>query len=173
MNRVLVFTSVTVLFILAEPLLIEMFPSLNLAPPEFGLLAVLYMAYAVKESTYQGAAGSVALGYVMDLLCGAPVGVFSFVYVVLYFLFRLLSGKVFARSVVVQTALGAAISALAGVTVVSLDEWLSPVNHSWASLSQIPMQAFVTGITAPLYFYVLWLMDRRISYEASSEGVFR
>ncbi|MBN2723076.1 MAG: rod shape-determining protein MreD [Deltaproteobacteria bacterium] len=166
-----IFTVMTIL--LVEPLLLAVVPFLGTAAPEFGLLGVIYFAHGVKGSPSRGAFASLGTGYLMDLLTGAPVGMFCFTYVAMYFSIRLISFKIYGRSIITQSLMGGIFSAITGLFLVSIDKWLNPLPHTWALLNQIPRQSFVTALFSPVYFYVLWLIDRRLTYEAPHEGVFR
>ncbi len=171
--RVFVLFIFTVAFFLLEPLLMEIIPFLGTAAPEFGIITLLYLAHGVKGSPARGAFTSLMLGYLMDLFCGAPVGMHAFVYVALYFVVRLLSNKIYGHTILVQALMGGIFSGLAGFFIIALDKWLNPVSHSWEMLRIVPRQMAVTAIFSPIWFWLLWRIDRAMSYEASPEGVFR
>ncbi|MDA3862287.1 MAG: rod shape-determining protein MreD [Deltaproteobacteria bacterium] len=173
MNRVLAIFLLAVFTLLIEPLLLEIIPFLGTTSPEFALITILYIAHGVKGSLARGAAASLGLGYLMDLYTGAPIGMHAFVFVLLYFLARLISAKIYGISLITQALFGAVFSVLCGLIIISLEKWLNPVHHSWVLLEYIPKQALVTGLFSPVYFYIIWKLDRLVSYETSPEGVFK
>ena len=171
--RVFTLFAVTVVAFLIEPLIIEIVPFLGTSAPEFGIITIIYLAHGVKGSPARGAGYSLMLGYLMDLYSGAPVGMHAFVYVLLYFMLRLLSTKIYGHTVIAQAIMGGIFSALVGLVIISMDKWLNPVPHSWVFLRIIPRQMLVTAVFSPLWFWILWKLDRLFFYEASPEGVFK
>jgi rod shape-determining protein MreD len=171
--RVFILFLVTVVTFLIEPLLLEILPLLGTAVPEFGVITIIYLAHGVKGSPSRGASAAIGLGYLMDLYSGAPVGMFAFAYVLLYFVMRLTSMKIYGSSIWVQALLGAIFSSIVAFFIIAIDMWLNPIPHSWILLESIPRQALITGLFSPLYFYLLWKIDRLFFYQASPEGVFK
>jgi rod shape-determining protein MreD len=173
MDRVLAIFIFVIFILLVEPLLLAILTILGTTAPEFGLLGILYIAHGIKGSPSKGAAASMGIGYAMDLYSGAPIGMYSFVYVVTYFSARIVSWRIYGRSYISQAILGGIFSLFSGFLIVSIDKWLSPVKHTWILLNIIPKQALVTAIFAAPFFYVLWRIDRMVSYEAPPDGVFK
>jgi len=173
MNRVTALFLFTFGTLLLEPVLLFAVPFFTFNVPELGLIAVVYCAHGIRGSLSRGAAAALGIGYVTDLFSGAPVGMHALVFVLVYFLVRATFGRIYGRALWLQALLGAFASGAAGVLVISIDQWLNPVEHSWAMLSHLPMQSLVTGLFAPAYFYVLWRVDRMASYEVSVEGIFK
>lgn len=174
MPRIAILFGVTIFVILVvQPFLLAVVPVFGTAAPEFGLLGVIYFAHGVKGSPSRGAGASFATGYLMDLLTGAPVGIHCLIYVVMYFFIRLISFKIYGRSIITQAIMGAIISAFAGFLIISFEQWLNPLKHSWVLLRQIPRQAFITALFSPVYFFILWKIDRALTFEAPHDGVFR
>jgi rod shape-determining protein MreD len=173
MNRYTALFLFTFGVLLLEPLLLFAVPLFSFSVPELGLIAVIYCAHGVRGSLSNGAAVALGIGYLTDLYSGAPVGMHALVYVLVYFLVRATFGRILGRALWLQVLFGALPSGVAGLLVISIEQWLNPVAHSWAMLGRLPWQMLVTGLFAPPFFWVLWRVDRMASYEVSSEGVFK
>ncbi len=159
--------------LLVEPLLFFAIPFLGFHVPELGLIAVVYAAHGIRGSLARGAAASLGIGYLVDLFSGAPVGMHALVYVLVYYLVRLVFGRIYGRALWLQALMGAAASGASGLLVISIGQWLDPVELSWDMLRQLPLQMLLTAVFSPPFFYVLWRFDRLVSYEVSEEGIFK
>jgi len=173
MNRVTALFLFTFGTLLLEPLLLFAVPFFSFTVPELGLIAVVYCAHGIRGSLSRGAAAALGIGYLNDLFSGAPVGMHALVYVLVYFLARAAFGRILGRALWLQVLLGAIASGAAGLLIISIEQWLNPVEHSWALVGRVPFQMLVTGLFAPAYFYLLWRVDRMASYEVSAEGIFK
>ncbi len=173
MNRVTVLFWFTFATLLIQPVLLFAVPFFSFTIPELGLIAVVYCSHGIRGNLSRGAAACLGIGYLTDLFSGAPVGMHALVYVIVYFLVRTLSGRIYGRAIWAQMLLGALASGFCGLVIIALEQWLNPVEHSWVLLNRVPRQMLVTGLFAPAYFYLLWRMDRLASYEVSTEGIFR
>lgn len=144
----------------------------HLPLPNLSVLVTLYLALGVRGSHSTGAATAAAMGYVTDLLTGAPKGTHILSLLVLYFLVRAFSSRLYVQGRLSQMGVTFAGTLLCSFLVVATHVALPP-RGSWSTLTQAPIEAGITAALAPLAFFLLWRVDRRLAREAVAEGVFR
>ena len=144
----------------------------HLPMPSLAVLVTLYLALGVRGSPSAGAAAAGALGYVTDLLSGAPKGTHMLALLLVYFLIRAFSSRLYVQGRLSQIAVTFAATLFASLVVVAVHVALPP-RGSWSTLVLAPIEAGVTAAFAPLAFSLLWRLDRRLAREVVAEGVFR
>lgn len=140
--------------------------------PNLPVLAALYLALGVRGSPSSSAASLVVLGYLMDLLTGAPKGLHVLTLLLVYFLVRGSSRRLYVQGRLTQMGVALVATLLHAVIEVALHVALPP-RGQWSILGYAPVEAGVTAAVAPLGFYLLWRLDRRVTRDLASEGVFR
>jgi rod shape-determining protein MreD len=140
--------------------------------PSIPVLVTLYLALGVRGSHSAGAACAAALGYVTDLLAGAPKGTYILALLIVYFTVRGLSSRLYVQGRLSQIGVSFAASLFAAALAVSIHVALPP-RGAWSALRLAPAEAAMTAALAAPYFYLLWRLDRRVAREAATEGVFR
>ncbi|MDY0000130.1 MAG: rod shape-determining protein MreD [Polyangia bacterium] len=140
--------------------------------PSLPVLATMYLALGVRGSPSAGAATAGALGYVTDLVSGAPRGTYMLALLIVYFLIRAFSSRLYVQGRLAQIAVSFAATLLTGIVVVAVHVALPP-RGSWSTIGMAPIEAGVTAVTAPLVFSLLWRLDRRLARGVVAEGVFR
>lgn len=144
----------------------------NLPLPNLAVLATLYLALGVRSSPSTSAASVAVLGYLMDLLTGAPKGMHVLSLLLVYFLVRASSRRLYVQGRLTQMGI-ALVATLVHATIgVTLHVALPP-HGEWSILAYAPVEAGITAAVAPLAFYLLWRLDRRVTRNLASEGVFR
>jgi rod shape-determining protein MreD len=146
---------------LESPLLHQL--NLSLYAPDLALIVVLWIAMNMSGTT--GAVTAFLVGLLKDgFAMGSPVGMFTEIAVLVYFLFRFMAHKLTLRGVVPQmvvTLLGALVS---GVFFVTLTAIFDRGFDSYGSiLSMIVPQALITAPFAPLVFSLCGLADTLFS----------
>lgn len=144
----------------------------HLPMPSLAVLVTLYLALGVRGSPSAGAATCGALGYVTDLLSGAPRGTHMLALLLVYFLILAFSSRLYVQGRLSQIAVTFAATLFTGLVVVAVHVALPP-RGSWSTLVQAPIEAGVTAALAPLVYSLLWRLDRRLTREGMTEGVFR
>jgi len=147
----------TVLFalflLLLQSTVLELAP-VHIVTPSFGLLVVLHAALSAKWSLSSVALLSFCVGYLFDLLSGAPLGVHAFVYVLVSQFARLLSTRLVARGFLLTAATAFVAALFSGVLVVVVRALVAP-EGGYDGISQAPLEALLTALFAPP---LLWLM---------------
>ncbi len=118
------------------------------------LLLPLIVFMGVHDySIARGAAVAFLLGYVTDLVGGAPVGLFTFTYVALFLLARAAGVRLAAQTVMLQVVLALAFSLVNGVMVLVLIAIFG--RDAYVPRALYPMvipHVLATGAVAPLVF---------------------
>ena len=144
---------------------------LSVARPDVGVAVVLFLA--LRCHGLEGALGSAAVGYFVDVLSGQPSGLYVFAAVLTFLLSRLVAPFVEAKSALAFAALAAPIDALHNLAVWVLASLLgtAPGADRGPMLRAVPWSALLTGLAAPL----VWLALRRLEglFEKPDTGLLR
>jgi rod shape-determining protein MreD len=133
------------------------FSPVHLVTPSLGLLVVLYVGMApLKWSAGSAVIVGFCMGYLFDLVSGAPRGVHAFVFVTMALVARLLAWRLAVRGVVLKAATSFVASTIAAFLIVIVRAQISP-ESGYGGLSQAPLEALITAVAGPP---VLWLLAR-------------
>jgi rod shape-determining protein MreD len=147
---------VGLLLLLLQSTVMEFAP-VHLVTPSLGLLVVLYVGMATLKWA-PGAAVVVGfcMGYLFDLVSGAPRGVHAFVFVSVALIARVLAWRIAVRGIVLKAASAFMASMIAGFLIVVVRAQISP-ETGYGGLAQAPLEALLTAAFGPP---VLWLLAR-------------
>lgn len=111
---------------------------------------------AVRSKTIEGALTSFAIGYLLDVFTGRPSGLYPALAVLVFLLARAASQLLDGKSRL-GYALFAAGATVGHSLVAFLLMWLTSKNADGRvlSLTAVPLQALLTGVTAALLFPLL------------------
>ncbi|HJZ86242.1 MAG TPA: rod shape-determining protein MreD [Polyangia bacterium] len=138
--------------------------------PELGLLVALYAGLTARGGVAGASAVAFALGYVTDLLAGAPKGLHALVFVLMCLLAKGASLRLLLRGSLVSAgfAFAASLSA-AGLIVLTRAQTES---GTLAPLQMAPLQAAVTALAAPIVYGLLGRLEGRVA-KAHAPGLGR
>jgi len=154
--RSLATLAVGLLLLLLQSTVMEFSP-VHLVTPSLGLLVVLYVGMApLKWSAGSAVIVGFGMGYLFDLVSGAPRGVHAFVFVTMALVARLLAWRLAVRGVVLKAATSFVASIIAAFLIVIVRAQISP-ESGYGGLSQAPLEALITAVAGPP---VLWLLAR-------------
>ena len=130
--------------------------------PQLLLPVAIYLGVSQNVRTVRGAALSFVIGYMVDIFCGSPMGIQTFVMVATFLVARLARFKILLRGPIFQVGLTFAIVALAGgITIVFRGIFektsLLPFPSAWVPLRTLFGSALATAVVAPL---VTWVFRR-------------
>ncbi|HEX7599509.1 MAG TPA: rod shape-determining protein MreD [Polyangia bacterium] len=129
----------------------------HLVTPTLGLLVVLYIGFSpLKWAPGSAALVGLSLGYLFDLVSGAPRGVHAFVFLVMALFARILASRLAVRGIVIKAATSFVASLLCAVLIVVVRAQVSP-ETGYGGLRMAPLEALLTGFFGPP---VLWLLGR-------------
>jgi len=154
--RSLATLAVGLLLLLLQSTVMEFAP-VHLVTPSLGLLVVLYVGMAtLKWAPGSAVVVGFCLGYLFDLVSGAPRGVHAFVFVIIALFARALALRLAVRGGVLKAAIAFVASMIAAFLIVVVRAQLSP-ESGYGGLRQAPLEALLTALFGPP---VLWLLAR-------------
>ncbi len=147
---------VGLLLLLLQSTVMEFSP-VHLVTPSLGLLVVLYVGMAPLKWS-PGSAGVVGfcLGYLFDLVSGAPRGVHAFVFVLMALVARAVAWRISVRGIVLKAAVSFVSSLITAFLIVVVRAQISP-ESGYGGLRQAPLEGLLTATFGPP---VLWLLGR-------------
>jgi rod shape-determining protein MreD len=137
--------------------------------PDPALILIIYLGVTPRQPAPAGAAVALALGYLMDLLAGAPKGLYALAYVVLFLLARLAQVRLLTRGRVFEVWYSFATAFLCGIIVTGVRALSDPVT-GFRGVSVAALQALATAVTAPVVFSIGRRIDRWTSRVPDSES---
>jgi rod shape-determining protein MreD len=133
---------------------------LHLPTPEVMLLVVLYLGLKPRGSAPQLLGVALACGYLADLLAGSPKGLLSLTLGVIVLIARAASSRLMVASTWQVAAVAAAAAVGHSLAVFVLT---SMYAESLGAVRMVPGIAIMTGLLAPLVFWVLDRVDGRFA----------
>jgi hypothetical protein len=131
------------------------------------LLGVCVVYLGLHGTSVEGAVSAAGVGYVLDLLCGTPKGLMTFLSVLLFVVVRATCSTVEVRG-----RAGFAVLAGAGTFFLSLGalvmlRWVTPEEAAPGPtlLLRMLLEALLTGLAAPLVFEGMRRIDRLFTRE--------
>jgi rod shape-determining protein MreD len=147
---------VGLLLLLLQSTVMEFAP-VHLVTPSLGLLVVLYVGMApLKWAPGAAVVVGFCMGYLFDLVSGAPRGVHAFVFASVALFARLLAWRLAVRGIVLKAAISFVASMLAAFLIVVVRAQISP-ESGYGGLRPAPVEALLTAVFGPP---VLWLLAR-------------
>lgn len=130
--------------------------------PDLVLLLLLYLAG--RSDAASGGIVAFALGYGMDVLSGAPFGLFTVTKVVIYFLAFLAAKRVYLTAGLAPAVMAVAATLVEGILVRVLYGTLGLDGRAlgYGLLRYLVFQALLMGALAPFLFHWLGRLDARL-----------
>lgn len=120
--------------------------------PDLALPLVVFVGVH-EPSMAKGALLAFAIGYAQDILAGAPVGLFTFVSVVVWWLSRIAGVRLTAQTWLTRVSLGFVFSVIEGALLLVLLAVFGSDNRRPVELSSIVLpHALATGLCSPILF---------------------
>ncbi len=158
--RIAVTVFAAIVLVLLQSTVLELAP-VHMVTPSCGLLVVLYASFSERWTLSSAALFAFGLGYLFDLVSGAPLGVHAFVYLVMSQLARVLSTRVVMRGVVLSAGISFVAGLLSGLLIVMLRAQVNP-EGGYDGLGEIPLEALLTGLFAPPILWILRQLEGRL-----------
>jgi rod shape-determining protein MreD len=150
------FLAVGVLLILLQSnlhLVLGMLPIVGATPNLIMPLVVFLGVY--EHSMTRGATLSFVLGYVLDILSGAPVGFFTFVHVACWWMAHVAGVRLTAQTWLTRVSLGFVFSVVeAAITLILLAVFGSDTRRPVEIAAVVVPHAISTAIVAPVVFRI-------------------
>jgi hypothetical protein len=128
------------------------------APPEIAAIAAVYLGLTARRSLAGAVGGAVVIGYLADLLSGAPVGLTALVSGIMCILGQLVQRRMVVRGLRVTIAFSLLVGIVASL-LVAMIRWLTaqPTGTALYELLGVLTPALPTAIIGP---FVLRLFRR-------------
>lgn len=151
---------VAIVLVLLQSTVLELAP-VHMVTPSCGLLVVLYAAFSERWTLSSAAIFAFGLGYLFDLVSGAPLGVHAFVFLVMSQLARVLSTRLLMRGIILSAGIPFMASLVAGLLVLVVRAQVNP-EGGYEGVSEIPVEALLTGLFGPPLLWMLRQLEGRL-----------
>jgi rod shape-determining protein MreD len=145
------------------------------ATPNLVLPLVVFLGVH-EHSMTRGASLAFILGYLLDVLSGAPVGFFTFVFVACWWMARVAGVRMTAQTWLMRVSLGFAFSVVeSAISLILLAVFGSDTRRPVEIAAVVMPHALSTAIVAPIVFRIAQRMHQANVQGASSapEGALR
>jgi rod shape-determining protein MreD len=136
----LVITQITILDIMA----------LRWISVEISLIVVIYTGFHLDA--FRGGLLSLVLGFFLDCLTSAIFGLYSFLYVVIFYLSMIAGDKVYAENPLFIALFTGLCAMLEGLAIILLYRFFFGTDILYALLEVFIPQAIVMGLLSPMAF---------------------
>jgi len=137
--------------------------------PELGLLVAVYAGLQARDGVAGACAVALAVGYVTDLLAGAPKGLHALVFVLLCLMAKGASLRLLLRGAAVTAVFTFTCSLVGAILVVLVRS--ETEGGGWGPLAIAPIQAAVTALFAPLVYAFLSRIEGRARPNERAAGL--
>jgi rod shape-determining protein MreD len=150
------FLAVGILLILIQSNLYHVLGRLQLVGITPNLILPMVVALGVQEhSMTRGATLSFILGYLLDVLSGAPVGFFTFVHVACWWVARVAGVRLTAYTWLTRVSLGLVFSTIEGaITLILLAVFGSDTRRPVEIASVVIPHTLSSALLAPVVFRI-------------------
>lgn len=137
----------------------RLLPWLHDAVPDLGALTAAYLGLTARRQVAPAIGGAVVLGYLVDLITGAPAGLSALVLAVTTLIARAVQQRILVRGATISFAFSAFVGFIAGVLLLVIRALYHMASAPVAvELQHIAMVTVATTILGPL----VWRLFRRI-----------
>jgi rod shape-determining protein MreD len=140
------------------------------ATPSLLLPMVVFLG-VYEPSMAKGAALSCAMGYAQDILATAPIGLFAFVHVVIWWLSRVAGVRLTAQTWFTRASLGFAFALVQSAVVLIMLAVFGTDNRRPVSMASVVLaNAVTTALLSPALFRLAQRLRQGGIARAPSEG---
>ena len=129
------------------------------AIPDVGALTAAYLGLTARRQVSPAIGGGLVLGYLIDLISGAPPGLFSLVLALTTLAARAIQQRILVRGAAISIAFSAFVALVAGVLALIMRMlYRMPSAAFSVELRHVALVTLATAVLGP----VMWWMFRRI-----------
>jgi rod shape-determining protein MreD len=137
----------------------RLLPWVGDAIPDLGALSAAYLGLTARRQVSPAIGGAIVLGYLVDLISGAPPGLFALVFALTTLVARAVQQRILVRGATLSIAFSAFIALAANVLALVLRVLYRMPSASFAvELQHVAFVTLSTAVLGPL----VWRMFRRI-----------
>jgi rod shape-determining protein MreD len=137
----------------------HLLPWVASAVPDVGAVTAAYLGLTARRNVAPAVGGSIVLGYLVDLISGAPPGLVALVLALTCMIARAVQQRIYVRGATMTIAFSVFVSLIASV-VAMIVRALYHVPSAALSLElrHVALAAIATGVVGP----IVWRIFRRI-----------
>jgi cell shape-determining protein MreD len=137
----------------------RLMPWIHDAVPDLGALTAAYLGLTARRNIAPAVAGSVMLGYLVDLISGAPPGLIALVLGLTCVIARAVQQRIYVRGATMTIAFSAFVALVAGILAMFVRGIYHVASAAIAlELRHLAIVAVATGVIGP----IVWRIFRRI-----------
>lgn len=137
----------------------RLLPWIGDAIPDIGALTAAYLGLTARRQVSPAIGGAVVLGYLIDLISGAPPGLFALVLALTTLIARAIQQRILVRGAAISIAFSAFVAVISGTIALLVRVASRMASAAFAiELSHVAQVTIATAILGPL----VWRMFRRI-----------
>lgn len=140
------------LLVIVQSTILDVF-TLRWISMEISLIVVIYAGFHLN--TFKGGLLSLVLGFFLDCLTSAIFGLYTFLYILIFYFSLVAAGKVYAEKPVFIASFTGLCMLLEGLAIVLLYRVFFGVDILYAILKIFIPQAVLLGLLSPLFFRLL------------------
>ena len=134
-------------------------PWVDNAIPDVGALSAAYLGLTARRQVSPAIGGAIVLGYLVDLITGAPPGLFALVFALTTLAARAVQQRILVRGATLSIAFSGFVALVANVLALLVRVlYRMPSAAFTVELKHVALVTLATAILGPL----VWRMFRRI-----------
>jgi rod shape-determining protein MreD len=134
------------------------------AIPDLVALCAIYLGLAARDRLAPSMLAAVVMGYLADLLMGAPRGMLAASAALVCLLGHLVQGRLIVRGLLFTAAFSAVVGLISGLLLLGLRAWVGHLSGALGSeLVTVLLSALFTGLVGPLVFRLCRRVDARFA----------
>jgi rod shape-determining protein MreD len=119
---------------------------------EISLIVVIYSGFHLDA--FRGGLLSLVLGFFLDCLTSAIFGLYTFLYIVIFYFSMMVAGKVYAEKPLFIASFTGLCALLEGLSIVLLYRFFFGADIFYAIPKIFIPQAVLLGLLSPLFFHL-------------------
>jgi cell shape-determining protein MreD len=137
---------------------------LDRAIPDVVALCAIYLGLAARERVAPSVLASVVIGYLADLLLGAPLGLLSAAAGVMCLLGHFVQGRLIVRGLLFTAGFSAMVGLVSGLVLLALRALHGLVGQAFGTqVVTLLLSALTTGLAGPIVFRLCRQVDARFA----------
>jgi rod shape-determining protein MreD len=137
----------------------RLLPWIDEAIPDLGALSAAYLGLTARRQVSPAIGGAIVLGYLIDLISGAPPGFIALVLALTTLIARAVQQRILVRGAAISIAFSAFVALIAGVLALIVRMLYRMPSAALAiELKHVAFVTLATAIVGPL----VWRIFRRI-----------
>jgi cell shape-determining protein MreD len=137
----------------------RLLPWIHDAVPDLGALTAAYLGLTARRNIAPAVGGSVMLGYLVDLISGAPPGLIALVLGLTCVIARAVQQRIYVRGATMTVAFSAFVALVAGIVAMFVRGIYHVPSAAIAlDLRHLAVVVVATGVIGP----IVWRIFRRI-----------